>query len=72
VTLLVVRANGGSIQFSFGEKFAAFGRFLKTFFGSLNPRADRAPFPDAKLANLGGAIIPALGRRWRAPRPFPK
>jgi serine phosphatase RsbU (regulator of sigma subunit) len=72
VTLLVVRANGGSIQFSFGEKCAAFGRFLKAFLGSLSPRADRAPFPDANLANIGGAIIPALGRRWRAPRPFQK
>jgi sigma-B regulation protein RsbU (phosphoserine phosphatase) len=72
VTLLVVRANGRSLHFSFGEKLAAFGRFLKTFLGSLNPRADRAPFPDANLANLGGAIIPALGRRWRAPRTLQK
>ena len=69
VTLLVVRANGGSLHFSFGAKLDAFGRFLKTFIRSLNPRADRAPFPDANLANLGGAIIPALARRWRAPRP---
>jgi sigma-B regulation protein RsbU (phosphoserine phosphatase) len=72
LTLLVVRANGGSLDFSFGEKFSAFGRFLKTFFRSVNPRADRAPFPDANLANLGGAIIPALARRWRAPRPLQK
>lgn len=69
VTLLVVRANGGSLDFSLGEKISAFGRFLKTLFHSLNPRADRAPFPDANLANLGGAIIPALARRWRAPQP---
>jgi phosphoserine phosphatase RsbU/P len=72
VTLLVVRANGRSVQFSFKEKLDAVGRFLKTLVRSLNPRADRAPFPDASLANLGGAIIPALGRRWRAPRPSPK
>ena len=69
VTLLVVRANGRALHFTFGEKLEAFGRFLKTFFRSLNPGADRAPFPDASLANLGGAIIPALGRRWRAPQP---
>ena len=69
VTLLVVRANGNSIEFSLREKLDAFGRFVKTFFRSLNPRADRAPFPDANLANVGGAIIPALGRRWRSRRP---
>ncbi len=67
VTLLVVRANGRALHFSFGEKLEALGRFLGTFLRSLNPRADRAPFPDANLANLGGAIIPALARRWRAP-----
>ena len=69
VTLLVVRANGGSLDFSLGDKLAAFARFLGTLFRSLNPGAERAPFPDANLANLGGAIIPALARRWRAPRP---
>jgi phosphoserine phosphatase RsbU/P len=69
VTVLVVRANGRTLHFTFGEKLGAVGRFLKTFFRSLNPRADRAPFPDASVANLGGALIPALGRRWRAPRP---
>ncbi len=72
VTLLVVRANGGSLHFSLADKLQAFGRFLKTFARSLNPKADRAPFPDANLANLGGAIIPALARRWRAPRPTPR
>jgi phosphoserine phosphatase RsbU/P len=68
VTLMVVRANGRLLHFSFREQLGAFGRFLKAFFRSLNPRAERAPFPDAKLANIGGVIIPALGRRWHAPR----
>jgi len=68
VTLMVVRANGRSLHFSLREKVDAFRRFVKTLFRSLNPRADRAPFPDANLANVGGAIIPALGRRWRVPR----
>jgi sigma-B regulation protein RsbU (phosphoserine phosphatase) len=69
VSLLVLRANGRSLDFSFREKLDAFGRFVKTLFRSLNPRAERAPFPDANLANMGGVIIPALARRWRAPRP---
>ena len=69
VSLLVLRANGRSLDFSFREKLDAFGRFVKTLFRSLNPRTERAPFPDANLANMGGVIIPALARRWRAPRP---
>ena len=68
VTLLVVEANGGSLHYSFREKMAALARFGRSLIGSLNPKAERAPFPDANLANLGGAIIPALGRRWRASR----
>jgi sigma-B regulation protein RsbU (phosphoserine phosphatase) len=72
VTVLVVRANGRALHFSLGEKLEAFGRFLRALFRSIDPRADRAPFPDANLANVGGALIPALGRRWRAPRPSAK
>jgi phosphoserine phosphatase RsbU/P len=63
VTVLVVRANGRQLRFSLSDKLRAFGRFLKALVGG-----ERAPFPDAKLANIGGAIIPALGRRWRARR----
>jgi phosphoserine phosphatase RsbU/P len=68
VTLLVIRANGGSLHFSLREKLGAFGRFLTTLFRSWIPGAERAPFPDANLANVGGAILPVLARRWRAPR----
>jgi hypothetical protein len=68
---MVVRANGRSLHFSLREKMDAFGQFLKTLFRSLNPRAERAPFPDANVANVGGMIIPALERRWRAPRTPP-
>jgi len=68
VTLLLVRANGTDLNFSFKEKFGAFTRFARTLLHAINPRAERPPFPDASLPNIGGAIIPALGRRWRAPR----
>ena len=66
VTVLVVRANGGSPHYSFKERMGALARFARSLIKSLNPRAERAPFPDLNLANLGGAIIPALARRWRA------
>ncbi len=66
VTVLVVRANGRKPRYSLGEKLGAMTRFFGSLIRAINPRAERPPFPDANLANLGGAIIPALGRRWRA------
>jgi sigma-B regulation protein RsbU (phosphoserine phosphatase) len=72
VTLLVVRANGNTVKYSFSEKLGAVGRFLKALFHVGSSSAEHAPFPDANLANVGGAIFPALGRRWRAPRKSPK
>ncbi len=66
VTVLLVRANGRPLRVSFSEKLAALLRFSRTLIGAINPRAERPPLPDANLANIGGAIIPALGRRWRA------
>jgi serine phosphatase RsbU (regulator of sigma subunit) len=66
VTVLVVRANGRKLRYSLGEKLQALIRFLGSLIRAIDPRAERPPFPDANLANIGGAIIPALGRRWRA------
>ena len=66
VTVLVVRANGRAPHYSIGDKLSALGRFSRSLIRALIPGAERPPFPDWNLANLGGAIIPALGRRWRA------
>jgi serine phosphatase RsbU (regulator of sigma subunit) len=66
VTVLVVRANGRALRYSMGEKLRAMGRFTGSLIRAIIPGAERPPFPDWNLANMGGAIIPALGRRWRA------
>jgi len=66
VTVLVVRANGREPRYSLGEKLDALVRFSRSLIRAIDPRAERPPFPDANLANIGGAIVPALGRRWRA------
>jgi len=66
VTVLIVKANGGGPDYSFWEQSRAFGRFVGTAVRAVLPGSERPPFPDWKLANVGGAIIPALGRRWRA------
>jgi sigma-B regulation protein RsbU (phosphoserine phosphatase) len=69
VTVLLVRANGRQPRHPFREKLAAHVRFLGALIRGINPRAERPPLPDFSLANVGGAIIPALGRRWRASKP---
>ena len=66
VTLLLVRASGGEPRYSLKEKLWALIRLAGSSIRAINPRAERPPLPDANLANIGGAIIPALGRRWRA------
>jgi phosphoserine phosphatase RsbU/P len=66
VTVLVVRANGRQPSHSLKEKFSATIRLLGSLIRGINPRAERPPLPDFSLPNVGGAIIPALGRRWRA------
>jgi len=63
VTVLVVRANGRRLRHPFIERLRAFRRFTKALVSG-----DHAPFPDAKIANVGGAFIPALARFWRAKR----
>jgi serine phosphatase RsbU (regulator of sigma subunit) len=73
VTVMVVRVNGREPRYTFGETFRAAARLAGAAVRSLRPGAERAPFPDLKLANLGGAILPALGKRWRArPQARPK
>jgi len=66
VTVLVVRATGRKLRYSFSEKLGALLRMAGSLIRAIDPRAERPPLPDANLANIGGAIIPALGRRWRA------
>jgi serine phosphatase RsbU (regulator of sigma subunit) len=66
VTVLVVRTNGRELHYSFWERLGALGQLSRSLVRAINPRAERPPLPDANLANIGGAIIPALARRWRA------
>jgi len=66
VTVLLARASGRKVHYTMREKLAALGRFAGSVLRGVAPGAERPPFPDLNLANLGGAVIPALGRRWRA------
>ncbi len=65
VTVFLVRATGKKARYKFSEKMKALRRLSGSLVRALHPKAERPPLPDLNLANVGGAIIPALGKRWR-------
>lgn len=66
VTLMLVRASGLQPRHPFIEKVKSHLRLAGSVIRGLTPWGERAPLPDFNLANMGGAIVPALARRWRA------
>jgi serine phosphatase RsbU (regulator of sigma subunit) len=66
VTVLLVRANGNKPCRSLRNFLWANIRFVGSLIRAINPWAERPPLPDLNVANIGGAIIPALEQRWRA------
>jgi phosphoserine phosphatase RsbU/P len=69
VTVLLVRANGQKPHPSLKDFLWANIRFVGSLLRAINPWAERPPLPDLNVANIGGAIIPALEQRWRAEGP---
>jgi sigma-B regulation protein RsbU (phosphoserine phosphatase) len=65
VTVMLVRASSRESRYSLGDRLRAAGRFMRTAIGALRPGGERPPMPDLNVANIGGAIVPALSRRWR-------
>jgi sigma-B regulation protein RsbU (phosphoserine phosphatase) len=72
VTVLLVRANGNKPRPRFRDFLWAGARFVGSMIRAINPWAERPPLPDLNVANIGGAIIPALGQRWRATGSVPR
>jgi len=68
LTLMLVRATAQPIQYTLGDRLKALGRVCSTAIGAIRPGAERPPMPDLNLANIGGAIVPALSQRWRSTR----
>ncbi len=66
VTVLLVRANGHKPRPSLRDFLWANLRFAGSLIRAINPWAERPPLPDLNMANIVGAIIPALEQRWRA------
>ena len=68
VTVMVLQANGRELEFSLLEKWRVARRYFSTLAAAVRNGTEKPPFPypDSTLANIGGAIIPALSKRWRA------
>jgi phosphoserine phosphatase RsbU/P len=66
-TVLLLRPNGKRPRHSFLERLRAQIRFLGAIVRSINPRAERPPLPDFKLANIGGALLPGLSKHRHTP-----
>lgn len=65
LTVLVARASARELTYSLGQKTRAFVRFLGSALGSWLPGVERPPVPDFHIANVGGAVVPALSQRWQ-------
>jgi serine phosphatase RsbU (regulator of sigma subunit) len=65
VTVVVLKANQRQPHYSLSQKLGALARLSGSLIRAINPRAERPPIPDLNLANVGGAIVPVLARRWR-------
>jgi hypothetical protein len=70
VTVMLLRASERKPRYRWRDKMGAMGRLAAAMVRAFNPRAERAPMPDFHLANIGGAIIPRLAKRWRPVRPL--
>jgi sigma-B regulation protein RsbU (phosphoserine phosphatase) len=65
VTILMLRHNGQATQLPLSQRFMAQFRFLGIVARRLLGGAEPIPWPELRLANILGTIIPAANRTWR-------
>jgi len=70
VTVMLLKPNAARPHIRFRQKVGAIFRLLGSIIRAIDPRAERPPLPDFKLPNIGGAVIPALAKRWRPTSPL--
>jgi phosphoserine phosphatase RsbU/P len=69
VTILLFRASGAAGQRGFFQRAVAPIRVVGTSLAALLTGRGPAPLPDFSAANILGAIIPGLNRRWHGGKP---
>lgn len=68
VTVLLFRANGTGVHRPpLGERAAALQQVLSAVMGTVRRGRNQVPWPDLKLANVGGAFFGSLNRLWSVP-----
>ena len=68
--LLFCPNSSGRRRTSIRQQFTAVARILKAIGGSLRPGGQPVPWPDLKLANIGGAVAWPLHRFWMPRKPY--
>lgn len=64
VTLLLFRPNTRLPKLNFVERWKVQGRMAQAFFRSLRPGGGPMPWPDLRLANIGGVFFSSLNKNW--------
>jgi sigma-B regulation protein RsbU (phosphoserine phosphatase) len=68
VTVLLLRHNGSARQAPLVRRLQASLRFLAILLRNCVPFGERhpVPWPEPRIENIVGAVIPRIARRWRA------
>jgi len=69
VTVLLFSPNGKGRHPSLWRQMVAVGRLTGKIVGSFRKNGEPVPWPDFKLPNVGGMIIPPLQRLWSVRKP---
>ncbi|MBL8760974.1 MAG: serine/threonine-protein phosphatase [Phycisphaerae bacterium] len=67
-TMLVMRCNAERTRRGLGESIAAAWYFMGLVIARLLGGTTPIPWPELRLANVGGAIVPWFNRLWRGPQ----
>jgi hypothetical protein len=65
VSVLLFRPNGEGLSSSFLRGMWAAGKIMQEMGRSVIRRGGPVPWPDFKIANIGGAVLPPLQRMWK-------
>lgn len=69
VSVLLFRPNGQGLSSSFLRGIWAAGKIMQEMGRSVVRRSGPVPWPDFKIANIGGAVLPSLHRFWKRKDP---